>query len=107
MASTWRPHAVAVGFTWDNESGLARVITNGPSQKARNIARSGYAALTQLDGPRRLTLAGPAEVLEDEASVADAVERYARRYRQPRPNPARVVLQLDVRRVLGPQTYQR
>ena len=101
------PHVVAVGFTWDSGAGLARVITNGSSQKARNVARFGYAALTQFDGPRWLTLEGPAEVLEDEASVADAEERYARRYREPRPNPARVVLQVDVRRILGLQTFQR
>lgn len=101
------PHVVAVGFTWDDEAGLARVITNRPSQKVRNARRTGYAALTQLDGPRWLTLEGPAEVLEDEASVADAVERYAGRYRQPQPNPERVVIQVKVQRVLGLQTFQR
>ena len=33
--------------------------------------------------------------------VADAVERYARRYRQPRVNPLRVVLEISVDRILG------
>lgn len=101
------PHVVAVGFTWDQEAGLARVITNGPSQKVLNVRRTGYAALTQLDGPRWLTLEGPAEILEDEESVADAVERYAGRYRQPQPNPVRVVIQVKVQRLLGLQTFQR
>ncbi|WP_024796331.1 PPOX class F420-dependent oxidoreductase [Tomitella biformata] len=101
------PHVVVVGFTWDHEAGLARVITNGPSQKVLNVRRGGYAALTQLEGPRWLTLEGPAEVLDDEVSVADAVERYAGRYRQPQPNPARVVIQVKVQRVLGLQTFQR
>ena len=40
-------------------------------------------------------------MLEDEASVRDAEQRYAARYRQPRPNPERVVIVLDVDRVLG------
>ena len=35
------------------------------------------------------------------ASVADAEARYARRYRQPRENPARVVIEISVDRVLG------
>ena len=38
---------------------------------------------------------------DDAASVADAVERYAQRYRQPRVNPARVVIEISVDRVLG------
>ena len=38
---------------------------------------------------------------DDAASVADAVERYARRYRQPRVNPLRVVLEISVDRILG------
>lgn len=101
------PHVVAVGFTWDHDAGLARIITNGHSQKVRNAERGGYAALTQLEGPRWLTLEGPVRVLRDEASVAEAVERYAGRYRQPKPNPARVVLQVQVQRVLGLQTFQR
>ena len=32
------PHVVAVGFTWDDDAGLARVITFAPSRKARNVA---------------------------------------------------------------------
>jgi hypothetical protein len=33
--------------------------------------------------------------------VADAEHRYAARYKPPRPNPARVVLEITVTRVLG------
>jgi len=40
-------------------------------------------------------------VREDAGSVADAVTRYAQRYRQPRDNPARVVLEISVDRILG------
>ncbi|MGW6378969.1 TIGR03618 family F420-dependent PPOX class oxidoreductase [Rhodococcus sp. NPDC055112] len=95
------PHVVAVGFTWDPESRLARVITNGGSQKAINAERRGYAAVTQIEGPRWLTLEGPATVRSDPDAVADAVARYAARYRQPRENPTRVVVEIEVRRVMG------
>ena len=95
------PHVVAVGFTWDAERGLARVITNGTSQKVRNVDRSGYASLCQVDRARWLTLEGPARVLRDADSVADAVARYAARYRTPRVNPARVVLEVAVARMMG------
>jgi PPOX class probable F420-dependent enzyme len=95
------PHVVAVGFTWDADAGLARVITDAKSVKARNVARSGYAAVSQVDGARWLTLEGPAAVLDDPAAVTDAEDRYRRRYRQPRPNPTRVALVITVTRVLG------
>lgn len=94
------PHVVPVGFTWDGDAGLARVITNGSSVKARNVRRSGYAAVGQVDGRRWLTLEGPATVLDDPAQVGEAERRYAERYRTPRENPARVVLAIEVRRVL-------
>lgn len=94
------PHVVPVGFTWDGTAGLVRVITSGSSVKARNIRRSGYAAVGQVDGRRWLTLEGPATVLDEPAQVREAEIRYAQRYRTPRENPARVVLAIDVRRVL-------
>ncbi|MFI9503165.1 PPOX class F420-dependent oxidoreductase [Nocardia sp. NPDC052566] len=98
------PHVVAVGFTWDPEAGIARIITNDGSVKVRNVRRSGYAAVSQVDGIRWLTLEGPATVLDDPASVADAVDRYAGRYRVPRENPTRVVIAIEVRRVLASGT---
>jgi len=98
------PHVTAVGFTWDPEVGVARVITSGGSQKARNAEGGVPAAICQIDGPRWLTLEGVARTVSDPAAVADAVARYARRYREPRVNPTRVAIELAVTRVLGSRT---
>ena len=95
------PHVVPVGFTWDQDQQVARVITGGRSRKARNAAAGGRAALCQVDGWRWLTLEGPARVRTEPAAVADAVERYALRYRQPRVNEERVVVEISVDRVMG------
>ncbi|WP_280402483.1 PPOX class F420-dependent oxidoreductase [Nocardia carnea] len=95
------PHVVPVGFTWDGDAGLVRVITSGGSVKARNARRAGYAAVSQVDGRRWLTLEGPVSVLDDPEQVREAERRYAQRYRTPRENPARVVLAIQVRRVLS------
>ncbi len=96
------PHVVAVGFTWDAAAGLVRVITNGTSRKVRNVrAGSPRAVVAQVDGPRWLALEGVPAVSEDPERVAEAVRRYAGRYRQPAENPARVVLEITVDRVLG------
>jgi PPOX class probable F420-dependent enzyme len=99
------PHVVPVGATLDPGAGLARVITSGGSHKARHIAAAGASgarvALCQVDRGRWSTLEGVATVSSDAARVADAVRRYAARYRTPRVNPARVVLEVAVTRVLG------
>lgn len=100
------PHVVAVGFTWDDGARLVRVITHGASVKARNAARGGRAAVSQVDGRRWLTLEGRARVLTDAAAVVEAEQRYAGRYRVPRENPARVVVLIDVDRVLGDSTLR-
>ena len=97
------PHVVAVGFSWDPDAGLARVITFAPSRKARNVvARPGErAAVCQVDGGRWLTLEGPATVTDDPERVAEGVRRYAARYRQPGERADRVVVEIAVDRVLG------
>jgi PPOX class probable F420-dependent enzyme len=96
------PHVVPVGVTYDVATATARVITSGSSLKARHV-REGRSrvAVCQVDGRRWLTLEGTAVVRDDAASVAEAVERYATRYRQPRENPARVAIEITVDRVLG------
>jgi PPOX class probable F420-dependent enzyme len=96
------PHVVPVGVTYDAATRTARVITSGASAKARHV-RDGQrrVAVCQVDGRRWLTLEGTAVVRDDPASVADAEARYARRYRQPRENPTRVVLEISVDRMLG------
>jgi PPOX class probable F420-dependent enzyme len=96
------PHVVPVGFTFDISTRTARVITSGSSVKARNADREGArAALCQVDGGRWLTLSGPISVLTDRESVTHAEQLYARRYRVPKVNPARVVLLMDVHKLMG------
>ena len=96
------PHVVPVGVTYDAATRTARVITSGGSAKARHVRDGrGRVAVCQVDGRRWLTLEGTAVVRDDAASVADAVARYAVRYRQPRENPARVVIEISVDRMLG------
>lgn len=96
------PHLVPVGATVDLATGVARVITSGASHKARLIGASGaLVALCQVDGRRWSTLEGQAVLRTEPEQVADAEHRYAARYKPPRPNPARVVLEITVTRVLG------
>lgn len=97
------PHVAPVGFTWDPEAGLARVITFAPSRKARNLLANpgSRAVVCQVDGGRWLAFEGPATVTDDAERVADAVRRYAQRYRQPGERDDRVAIEIAVDRVLG------
>ncbi|WP_199425197.1 TIGR03618 family F420-dependent PPOX class oxidoreductase [Actinotalea solisilvae] len=101
------PHVVPVGFTWDPEAGVLRITTRVTSAKVRHIRRAADAgrparvAVCQVDGGRWLTFEGAATVETDEDEVADAVRRYARRYRQLEHDPRRVVVRVAVDRVLG------
>ncbi len=101
------PHVIAVGFTFDRESGIARVITSDGSVKVRNAERRAgdgspsRAAVCQVDGRRWLTLEGAAGISRDPDQVADAERRYGLRYRIPRINPRRVVLTITVDKVMG------
>ncbi|CAJ1583039.1 F420-dependent biliverdin reductase [[Mycobacterium] wendilense] len=101
LRSDGSPHVVAVGFTFDPKTHIARVITNGGSQKAVNADRGGVAVLSQVDGARWLSLEGSAIVNTEPEAIRDAELRYAQRYRTPRVNPTRVVIEVNVERVLG------
>jgi hypothetical protein len=83
-----------------------------PAAAAAGTGRSGGAdpaasatgvrvAVCQVDGARWSTLEGLAVVRGDAESVAQGVRRYRERYREPRPNPDRVVIEIAVTRVLG------
>ena len=94
-------HVCAVGFTWDADAALVRVITRDGSQKVRNVEATGRAAVAQVDGGRWLSLEGPARVTREPDAVSEAVARYSVRYQDPRPNPERVAIEITVDRILG------
>ncbi|MEU4794109.1 TIGR03618 family F420-dependent PPOX class oxidoreductase [Micromonospora tulbaghiae] len=99
------PHVVPVGVTFDPAARLARVITSAGSAKARHVAAAGPdgvpVAVCQVDGRWWLTVEGRAVLRSDPDSVAEAERRYAERYRTPRPNPQRVVIEIAVTGLLG------
>ncbi|GAA5214126.1 TIGR03618 family F420-dependent PPOX class oxidoreductase [Streptomyces thinghirensis] len=97
------PHLVPIGVTYDPVTRTARVITSRGTAKVRNVERaeSPVVAVGQVDGRRWSTLEGVATVRDDAEAVRDAEAWYAARYRQPRANPERVVIEIAVRRFLG------
>lgn len=95
------PHVVPMGVVLDAEARVAWGITARASQKVANLRRNPTVAVCQVDGRRWSTLEGQAEVREDAASVAEAVRRYAERYRPPRENSNRVAIRVELTGVIG------
>ena len=95
------PHVAPVGFTYEPKARLARVITFRPARRVANIGAGSRVALCQVDGARWLTLEGHATVTDDETRVAEAVRRYADRYRRPGERDDRVAIEIRVDRMMG------
>lgn len=95
------PHVVPVGFSYDYDAQVVRVITFASSTKYRNALRGGRAVVSQVDGGRWLTLEGTVSGTDDPERVAAAVAGYAARYRQPGERDDRVAVEIAVDRVMG------
>ena len=99
MATDGAIHSIAVGFTLHD--GVVRIITSDGTQKVRNIERDGRATVGQVDGARWISFVGNAVIERGRNEITLAENLYSARYRQPQPNPKRVVIRIDVDRVLG------
>ena len=95
------PHVVPVGFSYDAELHVVRVITFPSSMKYKNALRGGRAVVSQVDGGRWLSLEGTVSGTTDPTRVAAAVAGYAARYRDPKEREDRVAIEIAVDRVLG------
>jgi general stress protein 26 len=84
----------------DREEQCAWVITNEHSLKVKHLAIDDRVAACQVSGRHWSTIEGTAHVETHETSVARAVACYSARYREPRPNPSRVALRIEVDRFL-------
>ena len=95
------PHVVPVGFTFDADNNIVRVITFAKSMKARHAAQGGRAVVSQVDRGRWITFEGTVRLRTEADIVAKAVEAYAGRYRQPKVREDRVVVEITVDKVMG------
>ncbi|MEM7323938.1 MAG: TIGR03618 family F420-dependent PPOX class oxidoreductase [Actinomycetota bacterium] len=97
------PQVTPVGVTYEPETRTARVITWADSFKARLVAAEPgqQVAICQVDGGRWLTIYGRATVTDEPNAVAEAVRRYAARYRPPKERDDRVVIEVAVDRLVG------
>ena len=97
------PHVSAVGFTWDFDAQLVRVITWAGSMKSQILFKSPgtRAAVCQIDGGRWLSLEGTALVTADPLRCLEGTQRYAQRYRMPQERSDRTVIEISVDKILG------
>ena len=103
IRSDGSPHVSAVGFTWDFEAQLVRVITWANSMKSRILVESPgtRAVVCQIDGGRWLSLEGTGSVTADPDRCLEGTQRYAQRYRVPKERSDRTVIEISVDKILG------
>ncbi|HIF67027.1 MAG: PPOX class F420-dependent enzyme [Acidimicrobiaceae bacterium] len=103
LRSDGSPHVSAVGFTWDFDAQLVRVITWAESMKSRILVESpgARAVVCQIDGGRWLSLEGTALVSADPDRCLQGTQRYAQRYRVPQERSDRTVIEISVDKILG------
>ena len=100
------PHVVAVGFSYDVEAQAWHGSSRGRHRRRRSMpgrmeAAGQHAAVSQVDGGRWLRLEGPVRLVTDPDGVRAGVEGYAARYRDPAERDDRVVIEIEVDRILG------
>ena len=98
-----RPHSTPVGFMWDDEKKVARIITWSGSLKTRLLEKETLlGTISQVDGGRWVTFEGICSVSADPEVCEDAVGRYAKRYSPPKDRGAdRRVITMTVSRILA------
>ena len=98
-----RPHSTPIGFMWDEESEVVKIITWSGSLKTRLLEKGNLVgSIAQVDGGRWVTFEGSCSVSADPEVCKDAVERYARRYSPPKDRGAdRRVITMNVSRILA------
>jgi PPOX class probable F420-dependent enzyme len=101
MRKDGSPHVVPVGFSYDAESGIVRIITFPSSVKYKNALRGGRAVVSQVDGGRWLSLEGTVTGTADAERVASAVLGYTARYQEPKERADRVAIEIQVDRIMG------
>ena len=101
VRSDGSPHATVVGFTYDPDQRVARVITRSTSHKARHIGDGGPVTLTQQDGRFWMTLEGKARVATDMAEIEEAKRRYTARYGREASSAIDAAIVVDVHRAYG------
>lgn len=90
------PHASVVGFTYDIDDKVARIISRSFARKAEHIGAGAPVALTTYAGRHWMTLQGDAVVTQDADRVADAVARYEKRYFPAAPADDRIAIEISV-----------
>lgn len=98
-----RPHSTPIGFMWDEEAEVVKIITWSGSLKTRLLEKGNLVgSIAQVDGGRWVTFEGSCSVSADPEVCEDAVERYARRYSPPKDRGAdRRVITMTVSRILA------
>ena len=98
-----RPHSTPVGFMWDDEKKVVKIITWSGSLKTRLLQEETLlGTISQVDGGRWVTFEGICSATGDSEICSDAVKRYSLRYSEPKDRgDERRTITMNVDRILS------
>jgi PPOX class probable F420-dependent enzyme len=95
-------HVVPVGFMYDPDEGIARIIAPHNSVKVRNIEHDPRVVLCEVEGGLWATLEGTAVIRTDAESFERTVREYTAKFGPMHgPVEGRCAIEVTVKRVMG------
>ena len=94
-------HTAVVGFHFDKNKKIIRIISQKKSIKVKNIIQNNNVALSQIRDNKWLSFIGTATIKYDQESIKLATNAYTLRYEKPSENPDRIAIEISVKKILG------
>ncbi len=94
-------HTAVVGFHFDKNKKIIRIISQKKSIKVKNIIQNNNVSLSQIRDNKWLSFIGTAIIKYDQESIKLATDAYTLRYEKPSENPDRIAIEISVKKILG------
>ena len=94
-------HTAVVGFHFDKNKKIIRIISQKKSIKVKNIIQNNNVSLSQIRDNKWLSFIGTATIKYDQESIKLASDAYTLRYEKPSENPDRIAIEISVKKILG------
>ena len=94
-------HTAVVGFHFDKNKKIIRIISQKKSIKVKNIIQNNNVSLSQIRDNKWLSFIGTATIKYDQESIKLATDAYTLRYEKPSENPDRIAIEISVKKILG------
>jgi general stress protein 26 len=94
-------HTAVVGFHFNKDEKIIRIISNKDSQKVKNIQKNNQLSLCQVSGNKWISFFGTGIIHTTQQKVKEATNAYASRYQEPGDSTERIAIEIKIEKMLG------